>query len=262
MFANMGASRGSSGPGGGPATGGQGGLWPKGADGKRHPPGAEGGSGQLGSAAPLNAVGVDPTAVPVQRFSDPAVADAHLRAEMGKANITQAERESLEFYQGGSYEMVNGHMRGTLPFALDASERAVLDGHIANLNRAMQPLRSNIEVHRGMFVADDASRNLLVSWQPGATFHDPGFMSTTVDPRVARRFSQSESTYANALGQHAVDVRIRVPAGTPATYYNAVLPRGNAEERELLLGSGQKYRVAGRQDLPGGKVVIDLEILP
>lgn len=268
MFARMGSSGGGGGGGGGGSK-----LWKKNpVTGKREPgmgyekPASGGGGAAVpGQPAPLNAPDVDPTALPVRRLS-PEMGDAYLRETMGGVKPTRREMEALEYYQGGRFETLNGYMRGTLPFTPNERERAYIEQQRDGLNSLMARSRTteNLEVHRGMLVTprDPAAAALLASWQPGATFREPAYLSTTLDPRLAQRFSQSDSPWPNTPGTRSVDIRVRVPAGTPAVYMNAARPRGNTDERELLLTSGLTYRVVSRVDRDGGRTEVELEVMP
>jgi hypothetical protein len=219
-----------------------------------------------GRAAPLNEPGIEPTALPVRRFDDAAAGDVHLRAAMGGLTLTAAEQDALDFYQGGAFTLVNGRLRGTSPWAQrEGTAPDRVDGGVAGLDSVMgrSRTRENLESYRGMVFSDRdaASWEFAQRLQPGATFRDDGFMSTTIDRQVIQGFSGS-SYGEQGPGRIAMDVRVRVPAGTPAIYYNALRPDGNPDERELLLGRGLTYRVIGRRDLPGGVSQVDIEVLP
>lgn len=279
MFANMGSSGG--GGGGGKPSGGTGGLWARNPEtGKREPsqglekgapppkPGtarAEAAEGAQRAGAPKGDDSPAATATPTRRFSSPDAADAHLRETMGGIKTTRTEAEALEYYQGGRFQAVNDHLRG-VNVLKPGQGKEVVEQQIGGLRSVMNrsATTDNLEVYRGMQVtkSEPRARELLNKWQPGATFREDGFLSTTVDPKIAEGFSGNHTMWSPESGVSAVNVRIRVPAGTPAVYMNAARPRGNTEERELLLRDGLTYRVVSRVERPGGQVDVELEVMP
>jgi hypothetical protein len=206
--------------------------------------------------APLKS---DGTALPVQRFSNPQAADAAMRRQglVKDSDMSQKEKQTLQWYQSVGHDRINTELRGVNP----VRDQWALDNATGNLDTLMQRsrLKSNVEVHRGMLLDTPASQAVLDRWQPGATFSDPAYLSTTFDPAVARGFGAGVSP---APGVRSVDVRIRVPAGTPGIYMPSARPlSGVKNEYELLLGRNLNYRVVSRTD-EGGRTSIEIEILP
>lgn len=213
--------------------------------------------------APLNAKGIDPAALPVQRFSDPNAADAAMRRQglVKGSDLSKTEEHTLAWYQGTGHDRINAELRGVIP----TRDPYTLDRATSNLDTVMQRsrLKSNVEVHRGMLMDTPEARAVLDRWQPGATFSDPAYVSTTFSRDVAQQFGAGVTPRSDVK---TVDVRVRVPAGTPAMYMPTARPNsgvssGTANEYELLLGRGLNYRVVGRSD-EGGRVTVDLEVMP
>lgn len=258
MFANMGSSGG--GGGGGKPSGGTGGLWKRNpATGKREPgmgyenapPPAGGERAQRDAGAPKPAEGTPKPAAA-------ATTDASMRQQglITDKQMTQDERTSLQWYNANGHDRINAELRGTAP----VRDQATLDRTTRNLDSIMarSRLRTEAEVHRGTLLETPEAQQMAARWQPGATFRDNGYVSTTVSRRVAEDFGADVEP---APGVQTVAMRIRVPPGTSAIYMPTARPLSRADEQELLLNRGLNYRVLSRTE-SGGRITLDLEVVP
>jgi hypothetical protein len=185
--------------------------------------------------------------------------DATLRSAglVTDKKLKPAQATSLQWYQGVGHDRINAELRGSErirdQYTLDNTTR-ILDS-IMQRSRLQQP----VTVQRGMLLETSEAQAQIARWQPGTTFRDPGYVSTTVSPDVARRFGAGVTPGDDSV--QTVDVRIRVPAGTPAIYMPTAQPLRAVAEQELLLGRNLTYRVVERTE-QDGKITVVLEVVP
>ena len=159
----------------------------------------------------------------------------------------------MQWYQCVGHDRGNAELRGHAK----VRDQHTLDTTTGNLDQIMDrsKLKHDVTVHRGMYTETPGAEAQLASWKPGKTIKDPGYVSTTVNPDVAKRF-----------GGDQVEVRIHAPAGTPAIYMPTAHPlrgtsHGSHNEHEVLLGRNLNYRVVSK-DRVGGKTTVELEVVP
>lgn len=80
-------------------------------------------------------------------------------------------------------------------------------------------------------------------WTVGREFIDNGYVSTSLDPNIARKFGK-------------VMVRLVLPKGFRALYLNTVTDTKFPYEHEMLLPRGQTFKVVSRKDQPSGATLI------
>lgn len=194
------------------------------------------------------------TAIPVKQFDDGDAATEYFKTNSPTPKLSTADKNDIGYYQSLGYEKFNGHLRGTLDKPLTPAEQASLDRFAAIV--AKSPLKDNVQTYRGMLLETPEARAVVDRWQPGKTFVEPGFISTTTDRATQKMFG---GDITNPYGG-SVAMTIRVPAGTPAVYMPIANPQRLTGEYELLLDKGLKYRVISKREIDGNYDV-EIEIL-
>ena len=163
-------------------------------------------------------------------------------------DLPNANKDALDSYAGGGFDWINKlHRNGadTVPApGLKIIQRRsdALDSMI----ESAPPLKHNIQVLRGVDYSDDVFGP--VGSMTGKVFSDKGFVSTTTDDKVQKRFSMANNSAA---------MKIKVPAGTRAISLGF---GGDKREREILLPRGSRFKVIS--DVLNGKTRhIELELL-
>jgi hypothetical protein len=174
----------------------------------------------------------------------PVGADPHKPVDPGKGSktLTKEEQQSIEHYQGEKgFEKINNSLRaGNAPGA-----------HAERLSSAISKhkLIDDTTVYRG--IGNTLSKQLSDKWRdrevgdPPITFVDKGFVSTSMDKKVAETFSKNVVT-------------IKLPKG------HNVLPivdRSMSHEAEILLNRGTKFKVTNMRKTAAGYRRFDLELL-
>ncbi len=169
------------------------------------------------------------------------------------------EQEALESYIGAGHRDMNGLMRdvqgdfdlsepgtGQRPDGTrERGERGVLateEGrHIGPLTALIDRNRTteDVTVFRGSKVNPE-------DYQPGMTFVDHGFMSTSADFNAARGFGpSSQDLFGDKTDATAGSILvIRLPKGSSAIAYDAM------GESEVIVQRGTVYRVVGYSPMP------------
>lgn len=164
--------------------------------------------------------------------------------------LPSAERDALLKFKGIYGKEVNKHLRhGTK--GVDPA----LAGRIEAAIDAAPPLKNDTIVWRGLRgVVDDPLKYLR---QHGNIISDKGFASTSLDPNVARRFSDGTL------------VRVTLPKGTraaPMAIPKGMIGGGLAPEEvnrevELLVQRGSRFKVTRVTNVADGHVILDAEYL-
>jgi hypothetical protein len=111
----------------------------------------------------------------------------------------------------------------------------------------------NGTVSRGM-KREKLSRPLLATlqnMQPGGTFIDPGFLSTSADPKIVDRYA----------GDKGIILRIHSKTGIPIggiSYNGSTSAFGIADEKEVLFPPGKQFRLVSRHD-DSNRLVLEFE---
>lgn len=145
-------------------------------------------------------------------------------------NLAAAERDAIEAYALGGYELVNQAMRGQVPMTPDLSRR--IDRIRSGLRKYPLPTTARVtrETEAALYgVVDEASALALID----AEFSEGGFLSTcgVADPPHSTRHIDP------------VILDLIVPEGTPALRLGelAEIP----QEREVLIIDARSYFVVG-----------------
>ncbi len=162
-----------------------------------------------------------------------------------KYRLSADERTSLNWYTGAGHDKINNALRGG-----GGVDQQTLDRTTGNLDRIANRSRVDVpvQVHRGVLVEDTAGRAYLASLRPGSVHTDKGYVSTTTDKGIAKRFGFGGK---GRDGTTAVSITIRVPKGTPAIHMSSARPHQGINESEVLLGRNLRYRVVSRKNTPG-----------
>jgi hypothetical protein len=167
-------------------------------------------------------------------------------------SLTGEEKMALRSYQNMSYADINDYLRGGSMHR--AYSDADIRGLMASIDRALDKARlpRDVVAYRGIF-----SSGKIFGSTPeglvGRTITDKGFLSTSLNRKVSRE------TFAGK-GPDAVTLRIKVPKGTRGGYLGSLGSRHAADERELLLSRGRKYRVTKVRKTDKGYIA-DAELL-
>lgn len=154
-----------------------------------------------------------------------------------QGSLSEKQMDSLGTYSGRSYSEMNASMRnGTTPDPIS------LKADIRNMDAAFKTdaavLSESVEIYRGMG-GNNAVANAIRTGDlgEGGVIQDKAFVSTSLDPFVARGF---------AGGEGSVVMKITAPAGSRGIYMGADPPKnlsGFPVEREMLLPRDSKFRI-------------------
>lgn len=151
-------------------------------------------------------------------------------SQVEKATYEQAL--ALQQYCGVGYGEINRALRsGQIGTGATADTIEILK----RTYRGVEGCGESVYVYRGVMAAP------LEEAMVGAVFSDQGFVSTSLDPMIARGFS----------GRGSPMMRIRLPEGTKAIAPDALLKsypsilESISRESELILEPGTKFRVIG-----------------
>jgi SPP1 gp7 family putative phage head morphogenesis protein len=165
---------------------------------------------------------------------------------------TAGERQTLKSYTGSSYSSWNSHLRST-----GGKPTSYADAY-KKIDSAMakQPIPEDVIVHRGigstygdnpfglgghrLGESDDLTQMI------GSVQVDWGYMSTSVGKEAA-------------FSSNPIQMKIRLPAGTPAAYVQAF--SNYSSERELILARGTHLFIHNAYK-SGGKWIVEAEVVP
>lgn len=144
---------------------------------------------------------------------------------------------SVSLYQSMTGYTVNEALRDP-----QISEDGVA-GLIKDMDSAIEaapPLASETTVYRGI---KGNGLDFFEALKAGDVFQDKGFVSTTLDTDVARRFSVQGDMYQGIV------MRMKLPAGTKGLYPTSVtgLSSMSSREAEFVLPRDSKFKVLNNQ---------------
>lgn len=161
------------------------------------------------------------------------------------AQITGGQNKGLSYFWGGE-PMINDRLRGD--YLGDA-----FDAEIAEARAFFQrvpPLQRPVKVFRGIMVEEpeagtNAYSDFVRTWKPGDVIEEPGFMSTTIDRKIAEG-------YSNAGRILEIDVPEGTRVATPEMFGDAY----RSIEQELTLPPNTKLQITSvSNDVIKAKVV-------
>jgi SPP1 gp7 family putative phage head morphogenesis protein len=162
-------------------------------------------------------------------------------------DVTPKQREVLRDYTGRGFIDVNKALRA--PEALPKKARAVAEEKVLQLDALLDkagPMKESVTVHRAFMLGPVDDVQALV----GDSFTDRGFMSSSALPNVVDRFAKDDGS---AIAE------IIVPRGARAMYVGSVGKHAN--EAEVLLGRGSKFKIIGAARDDAGLLRLQLEML-
>lgn len=180
-------------------------------------------------------------------------ADTHARAGSRKGLSVEA-RNALLDYQGNTYSIINGKLRGTPG---PAQNHPFADEWIADLDKAMEasPLPGDVVAYRGVRNARRMFGDRLDADLTGMQWREDAYLSTSTSQDVTDGFVR---------GTDGVRMRLLVPAGVGAVQVSdRVDAAGHADEAEILLERGRTLRVVGDRGVDADGVRdLDVEVVP
>lgn len=157
----------------------------------------------------------------------------HSRKIYTPQELNQNERKAVQHYTGSLHEELNNFHRGKETFSPEDQES--LRDSSRHMDNAIHKHITTKPIHvwRGIVhKADIGSFN----GNPGDIIHDKGYVSTSVNPKVATNFLKYETPHL---------FHIKVPAGSHAIipdHHKIPVPR---HEQELILPRNSKFRYEG-----------------
>lgn len=160
---------------------------------------------------------------------------------------TAAQERAVKTYTDEGFEPMNARLRKRKPDFTAGMTSSQVGNAIKQLNAAMRPLPEGIQTYRSTqfrawpveFFHDDNEQLESFKKLVGRTLQDPGFMSTTIDPK---EFSKS------------VWMQLDVPPGVRGAYVDSISAAPG--EKELILAPGLRYRVDDVSMNEGGQIVV------
>jgi hypothetical protein len=148
------------------------------------------------------------------------------------AQITGGQNRGLSYFWGGE-PMINDRLRGD--YLGDA-----FDAEIAEAQAFFQrvpPLQQPVKVFRGIMVEEpeagtNAYSDFVRTWKPGDVIEEPGFMSTTIDRKIAEGYSNAGRI-----------LEIEVPKGTRVATPEMFGDAYKSIEQELTLPPNTKLQI-------------------
>lgn len=148
------------------------------------------------------------------------------------AQITGGQNKGLSYFWGGE-PMINDRLRGD--YLGDA-----FDAEIAEAQAFFQrvpPLQQPVKVFRGIMVEEpeagtNAYSDFVRTWKPGDVIEEPGFMSTTIDRKIAEGYSNAGRI-----------LEIEVPEGTRVATPEMFGDAYKSIEQELTLPPNTKLQI-------------------
>jgi len=148
------------------------------------------------------------------------------------AQITGGQNKGLSYFWGGE-PMINDRLRGD--YLGDA-----FDAEIAEAQAFFQrvpPLQQPVKVFRGIMVEEpeagtNAYSDFVRTWKPGDVIEEPGFMSTTIDRKIAEGYSNAGRI-----------LEIEVPKGTRVATPEMFGDAYKSIEQELTLPPNTKLQI-------------------
>lgn len=153
-----------------------------------------------------------------------------------KGTFSREEKNAIEDYTTDKFQAVNGALRG----------EGELKGETKKLVDAVDSALEKAPKHEGtVFRSFQADPSLIAQLQPGKTFSDKAFMSTSKEPP---KFIPKGSVALQIVGKNGVDIE-------------SLSLHGKAE-KEVLFPRGSKFEVVKAQQHPQGGWVAILKELP
>jgi hypothetical protein len=150
-----------------------------------------------------------------------------------------------------AYRAINNQLRNS-GSTEDSLKDIKVSDHIKNIDSVLSKhtTMKPATVWRGLAGLSNTHEvpNQLNAMKPGDTFHDKGFVSTTVEPYTADSFSRTYHKNPNDITKMERHfAKIHIPKGSKALYLNShKRDLGIGYEHEVLLPRGSKFRYEGK----------------
>lgn len=208
----------------------------------------------LNKKAPKKATGVAAaaTSAPARDFAgaehkDVKAHHAVMSADWAKGLSTK-ESGAVQGYSSSLYQEINGlHRHDKVSAGYDkASMRSISASMDKALDRAS--LKEPTTVYRG--VSSIKALGLDPKSLVGGVIHDKAYLSTSLTPKIAERFTSKSKDGAV--------LRIKAPAGSKGASVAGLTNR--KDEHEVLFHRGSKVRITGHSTDARGRTVLDAEL--
>ena len=158
-----------------------------------------------------------------------------------RSGMSFDEEMTISRYTQSGYERSNGYLRGKAELSeYDLKEvKDDIPRLDAVLNRSIVP--EDVVVYRGAKL----SKSTLKQFEPGSTFTDAGFISSTLTPTVAEKFA----------GEKGVIMEIGIPKGSHGLYIGVRGLTAFPTESEFLLPRSSTFKVVERS---GNRIRVQL----
>jgi hypothetical protein len=154
------------------------------------------------------------------------------------------QRVAVNTYTGSWATRINRGLRGKRTIE---PEHAEVTRALDEMFESMPPLQRGLTASRSM-QGDGPFPPSPPPMTPGATFEDPGFVSTSKLSSIAGEFGST-------------DIEIRIPAGAKALDVNHAAWSQNASEEEVLLPRNTRFKVASDEFVSGKRKIV-VEVVP
>jgi hypothetical protein len=236
-----------------------------------------GGAAAVGGGLPSNAehnglAMYDPLGLDVKAHLDKALDNTNVRQLhkrlSGKSydtnmEATKEERDAFNYYRDVSsiargIPMLNREGKEIPP---DQKARDAVP-HLTKLIAKHGGLSEDVTVYRSFRNTEFVRAADKLT---GRTFTDPGFMSTTLNPAIAKKFYEGKSftSPSNLDGSStAVVMRLKVPKEHTAMYMNGDASGKGSYEHEVLMPRNSTFRIDKVTRLEEGGILVDGEFIP
>lgn len=172
----------------------------------------------------------------------PFYPDEHKNIQ-GRLKLSDDEKRSGSYYTYGGKETtpdghknINDHLRGKFKL-FHRIPKDVLNDHVKNIDSLIDKHTLNHNTHVWRGITNKAVKKFGIG-KKDHILHDKGFVSTSMDPEQARKFSNGIEKSDSLKPDHLV--HIRLPKGTKAAYlHNSI---GYGDEHEVLLPRDSRFK--------------------
>ncbi len=163
---------------------------------------------------------------------------------------------AVAFYRGSGHTDINDQLRDS-----SVPEKSFVTDKIDKIDKAINdapPLKDPVIAYRGIANQGVMGSFFFNKLKVGDTFQDLGFVSTTLNPKIAATFAgQKEIVYGKTpVEKQGMILQFHLPKGTKGLFPNPFIKGDPWAEYEFILPRGSKFKVTQIR----GKI-IDVEIV-
>ena len=183
---------------------------------------------------------------PLGKFVTGDKAKSHMNKNYANAALKGAQFKAVDSYQNGAYHGWNKHKRGTKVYNPDGQYPGMIKEQLAGIGAvesaiARSPaIGRDVRAFRGVNPTDAPD---VLKLKVGDVMVDKGFVSTSLDPKIAVDFSSG--------GSLKTVFEIGVPKKTKGLWMEKAI--GDAMEDEFLMDGG-RFRVVRVRTMAGEKL--------